>query len=213
LRYGFQPTPLWEFEKKELCRILRVYLTWECTENRGRFHPHLQEAQFGTKGADKQAYRIQMDENYLFLRGVIDRIDRDETGNLQVIDYKSGSSFYTKDNIIKAMALQTALYALAAEYLWAHEGESVVKSEYRHLPARKSSGSLSFKDGVIENELVYQAIFQVFKHIQRIKQGVFPSATEKSIRGTHACTNYCDYAPLCRVSRQLISKARKAGLK
>ena len=213
MRYGFQPTPLWEFEKRELRRILRVYLTWECTENKKRFQPYLQEAKFGIKGSEKRAYRVEMNDQNFLLRGVIDRIDRDNAGNLQVIDYKSGSTSFTKENITKAIALQTVLYALVAEYFWTHDDERIVKSEYRHLPTRKSSGSLSFSDRVINDEVVRQAIFQVVEHIQRIRKGIFPSATEKSIRGKYACTTYCDYAPLCRVSRQSINKARKAGLK
>jgi hypothetical protein len=66
---------------------------------------------------------------------------------------------------------------------------------------------------VEEDQTVQMAVNQAYEHIQRIRKGIFPSATEKSIRGRYACTAYCDYAPLCRVSRQSISKARKAGLK
>jgi hypothetical protein len=56
LRYGFQPTPLWTYEQQELMRMLIVYLTWECLENKGRFFPYLQEAKFGIPDHEPEAY-------------------------------------------------------------------------------------------------------------------------------------------------------------
>ncbi len=212
-RYGFQPTPLWDYEQDELRRMLKTYLDWECEKGMGHFMPFLQEAKFGTKGAVEGAFRVALDEGYFNLRGVIDRIDKDDHENYRVIDYKSGSTPYKKDDIINGLAFQTALYALVAENFMTNEDGMITKSEYRHLPKRSSSGSLSFSTKVKEDPNVQQAALKAFEHIQRIRLGIFPSATEKSIRGQHACTTYCDYALLCRVSRQSISKARKAGLK
>jgi ATP-dependent helicase/nuclease subunit B len=213
LRYGFQPTPLWTYEQEELHRLLKVYLAWECTENQGRYQPLLQEAKFGIKDSEQGAFLVEFEEDSFYLRGVIDRVDKDDHGNLLVIDYKSGSTYYSKDSIEKGLALQTALYALAAQDFWAEEGEKISKSEYRHLPNRSTSGSLKFDDRVEDNETVQKAVEKACEYIQRIRKGIFPSATEKPIRGQHSCTSYCDFAPLCRVSRQSISKARKAGLK
>lgn len=213
MRYGFQPTPLWTYEQEELHRLLHVYLTWECSENKGGYFPFLQEAKFGIKDSEQGPYLVETEEGSFYLRGVIDRIDKDNYGNLLVIDYKSGSSEYNKPDIENGIALQTALYALAAQHFWANEDEKIKKSEYRHLPKRSSSGSLDFEDRVEENETVFKAVQKAYEHIQRIRKGNFPSATEKPIRGRHSCTAYCDFAPFCRVSRQSISKARKAGLK
>ena len=144
--------------------------------------------------------------------GEIDRLDRDADGNLRVIDYKSGSSTYSKPVLQKGLALQTALYALAAEQFWAQGEARVAESHYWHIPSRNASGSLKFSGAVLDDETAAGAIQQAAWSAAQVRAGVFPSAPAKPAPGSLQCRSYCDFAALCRVSRQSIAKAKRGGL-
>jgi ATP-dependent helicase/DNAse subunit B len=171
----------------------------------------LLEAAFGFQNS-APALEIQLEDLKFKLRGFIDRIDQDVDGNLRVIDYKSGGTQYTKNDIEKGLALQTALYALAAERNWLAPGAQVKESFYLHIPARKPSGRMVFHERVEENELVESALQQAARNVQQVRMGVFPSAPAKPAPGGSLCRENCDFAPVCRVSRESIRKARQAGL-
>jgi hypothetical protein len=56
------------------------------------------------------------DEDGIQLRGIIDRIDRNEAGQLRVIDYKlAGPSSFREQDLAAGRTLQLPLYALAVE--------------------------------------------------------------------------------------------------
>ncbi len=212
--YGFRPGPLWNYEKQELLRLLRVLINWECEENgiAGRFLPYLQEFGFGFGGESSLPVEINAGESAFRLRGVIDRIDRDSDGHLRLIDYKSGNTKYSASDIQNGLALQTALYAVVAEGLLCGEQERVTESYYLHIPSRATSGKLEFGYQVRENETVEAALQQAAANIQNICEGIFPSAPGKPIQGKLSCRRWCEFASMCRVSRQSISKARQWGL-
>lgn len=212
-KFGFRAGALWDYEQQELRRMLRALVSSECEANgeRAAYQPYLLEAAFGFQNS-APALEIQLEDLKLKLRGFIDRIDQDENGNLRVIDYKSGSTTYSKNDIEKGLALQTALYALAAERNWLAPGAQVKESFYLHIPARKTSGRIAFHERVDENELVESALQQVARNVQQVRMGVFPSAPAKSTSGGSLCRENCDFAPICRVSRESIHKVRQAGL-
>jgi RecB family exonuclease len=58
-------------------------------------------------------FAIQIDG--LWLKGVIDRIQKTEEGKLLVLDYKTGSVDFSPDHIAQGSHFQTLLYCLAAE--------------------------------------------------------------------------------------------------
>ena len=213
-RYGFRPSALWRYEQEELQRMLRILVEWECEQNRevARFTPYLLEAGFGIRGYSVKPLDILVEDTQFRLRGLIDRVDRDADGNLRVLDYKSGSMKFSKSDLRKGIALQTALYALAAEKFWVGTGGHVAESHYWHIPIREASGSLSFQGKVRDDELAEAAIQHAAWSVERVRSGIFPSAPEKPIAGAFSCRSYCDYGPICRVTRQSIFKARQGGL-
>ena len=213
VRYGFRPGALWEYEKEELQRMLRAFVSWECDQNGpvARFSPYRQEVKFGIGQKGPPPLEIEAPETSFRLHGVIDRLDRDEAGNLQVVDYKSGRTAYYKSDIEKGLALQTALYALAAEE-WLEDDGRVVESRYLHIPTRETSGELTFEKDVERNETVQAAVDRAAFAVRQTRAGVFPSAPAKPARGGRACRRRCEFASLCRVSRLSIAKARQKGI-
>jgi hypothetical protein len=210
-RYGFRPSSLWAYEQQELKRQLESLLRWECSENglEVRFWPYKQEEAFGLHGSALPALVLEdVDGNQFRLHGVIDRVDRDEAGNLRVIDYKSGSTTYSKKDIEQGLAYQTALYALAVEPHLLPEAR-VVESYYLLIPSRATSGSIHFEERVAENETVQAAVGMASAFIRFIRRGEFPSLPGKATRGVLGCRQYCDFSGLCRVSRLGIAKARR----
>lgn len=212
LKYGFLPGTLWQYEQQEIRRLLSQVVEWECDANGEppRYTPYRTETRFGFDDSTLPPVVIEFDPHAILVHGVIDRIDRDQNGNLKVIDYKSGSTKINKTEISKGTALQTALYAIAAEG-FAAEGERVQESIYLHLPSQESGGKLTFSTSVQENPDVDAAVNAVRFAVARIRNGEFPAVPANAGRGAAACRDRCDFAGLCRVNWQGIKKARQRG--
>ena len=208
-RYGFRPGALWEYEKKELQRLLSALVAWECEGNgsHARFTPYLLEAMFGINFEGTPPLTIDMEDIRFRLRGVVDRVDRDDRGNLRVIDYKSGSTSYSKPDMQRGLGMQTALYALVAEQNWLHGAGRVAESHYWLIPSRSTSGTLTFDGQVREDEVAESIIRRAAWCVEMVRSGYFPSAPAKPYQWGRACSNSCDFAAICRVSRQSIAKA------
>ena len=213
-RYGFRPEALWEYEKEELRRLIRALVSWECEQNEptARFLPYLQEVGFGIGRGDRSPLEVLGEHVQFRLRGVIDRLDCDSAGNLRVIDYKSGSTANTKSDLQQGLALQTALYALAAEHFWLQDQGRVAESHFWHIPSRKPSGSLYFQETVREERVAETTIQRAAQSVERIRVGIFPSAPAKPGQGSRSCRSRCDFGSVCRVSRQSIFKAKRGEL-
>ena len=207
-RYGFRPNALWRYEQQELRRLLRALIVWECNQVT-TYHPYQQELRFGVTGGTLPRYLCKDSQGTEFyLHGVIDRVDRDaNSGALRVLDYKSGSTPYSLQDILAGRALQAPLYALAAEGLL---GERVLESAYLLIPKREFSGKISTPDGAAASSDVQAALDQAGKFVRDIRRGVFPSLPSNSSSGSLACSSYCEYTNLCRVDRQVVAKARRA---
>ena len=104
--------------------------------------------------------------------------------------------------------MQAPLYALAVEQLL---GERVAESAYMLIPKRELSGKLKAQGSMMEDETVQAAVDQAGWFVRQIQNGAFPSLPSKPSSGNLACSTYCEYISLCRVSRQAIAKARRGG--
>jgi len=60
--------------------------------------------------------RFYMDIEGVKLRGLIDRVDRLDSGGLSIVDYKTNQELFTRDDL--ETNLQLTLYQLAAEQTW-----------------------------------------------------------------------------------------------
>jgi ATP-dependent helicase/DNAse subunit B len=207
LRYGFRPGAVWQYEQDELRRLLHALVLWEC-EQASEFHPYLQELRFGVGEAGLTRFRFEDSRGTVFyLRGVIDRVDRHESqGTLRVLDYKSGSTAYSRPDLEAGRALQTPLYALAAEGLLRAQ---VRESAYLLIPKRELSGILTSPDAMAENETAQQALDQAGWFVHEIRRGAFPSLPSKPAAGSMVCSAYCSFASLCRVDRHSAAKVRR----
>ncbi len=124
-----------------------------------------------------------------------------------MLDYKSGSSGYSKNSVAQGLATQVALYALAAERNLT-EVKGVAESAYLHLPSREASGRLVFGARVQENPFVQGAVASAAAFVRQTRGGIFPSAPAAPAAGATSCRTGCPFAALCRVSRLSIYKAR-----
>ena len=176
--------------------------------DQARFLPFRQEVRFGIPGASAAYLSLAgRDETHFRLQGIIDRIDLDESGAGRVIDYKSGSSTFSKPDIQRGYALQTALYALAAERLLP-EVARVAESYFLHIPTRKASGQLRLEERPADREIVEAAVEQAAVFVHLVRSGAFLSTPAKAVAGGTACRSGCQFAAICRVTRQSIAKGR-----
>jgi ATP-dependent helicase/nuclease subunit B len=208
-RYGFRPGPLWEREQAELRNELGAYMVWECEPGQvGRFRPYRQELSFGLggKGAYGPVEIIRPGADVLSLRGVIDRIDRDDDGRLRVIDYKTGSKRYSPKEIAAGRALQSALYAWAVARLIPDSG-GVLVTAYRHTGSREQSGAIQChsEEGAA---LIEQAAARAVGFAQAAREGWFAPLPSRGSAG-RACSEKCDFLGLCRVTRHGVRKAQQ----
>jgi ATP-dependent helicase/DNAse subunit B len=108
--YGFRPTPLWTRQQEELAHILAETLE-ALIKATGNWQTVELEQAFGIKG--RPGLYVNRDGRRLRLRGFVDRLDRDEEGRLQIIDYKAGSTPISPRDLETGKRVQLPLYALA----------------------------------------------------------------------------------------------------
>lgn len=209
IRYGFRPTPLWRYERVELTRLLSALVRWECGQaDAATFHPFRQEVAFGVKDGPPPVWIEDATGTGFFLRGFIDRVDRSPDGSLRIVDYKSGNTTFSASDLMKGLALQTVLYAVAAQTILAGDGD-VMRSEYLHIAARETSGKLDFGSPDKTRPVVEGALAAATSAVDRVRRGIFPSAPGKTAWGSEACSNHCDLADLCRATRRSRGKAAR----
>jgi RecB family exonuclease len=171
--------------------------------------PDLFEVEFGRAGSNAPALELRRSSRSpgVRLRGKIDRIDleRGEDGiRYRVIDYKTGAAQSPAD-IKKGLALQLALYTVAAEELiLREEGALPTGAAYWNLakdgfewalpPRRRGRGSPlppaeewwpPIRDAVVR---------YVEELADRMRSGAFPVAPRKG-----DCDRTCEFKRVCRI--------------
>lgn len=188
---GFRPSALWEVEKAELLEKLRVTLD-ALERERDQWKPLAYEKKFGIGGAPHLCLDIA--GNVVKFRGQIDRIDINPEGNLRVIDYKSGSSHLSKNDLLDGLRLQLPIYALAVQ-------EALLLGEVEEgfywaiNDAKASSFKLSnfIHEGIEGPNAAYQV---TYTHVQTVLEGTHAGKFEPKAP-KDGCPEYCPAIAWC----------------
>ncbi|MCI0578907.1 MAG: PD-(D/E)XK nuclease family protein [Chloroflexi bacterium] len=181
---GFRQTAWWQQTRQEIVASVARSVVQLA---RGRFTPWQMEARFS--GETRLVLRDGADQ--VVLHGFIDRLDRNDAGQLRIIDYKSGSpSSYTPRDLRQGQKLQLPLYALAAtEALGLGE---VVDGFYWHFQQAEPSkvALASFEGGVAA--AVETAVAYAWEAVRGARAGRFQPAPPDD-----KCPPYCPAAAFC----------------
>jgi ATP-dependent helicase/DNAse subunit B len=194
-RLGFRPSALWDVEQEQLLLALKDTILG-LADMSGDWKPFAFERVFGMEG--ESPLELEMEEQKIFLRGIIDRLDFDERGNLRVIDYKAGFGHLTPRDLVEGRRLQLPLYALAANlalklgepvegFYWAilrAEPGRLWLQRFRHEHEGRVYSSL---EGAVQI-----AIEHVTRIVRGIRKGEFPPIPPRG-----GCPSYCAAAAWC----------------
>lgn len=189
--FGFRPSELWELEQDQYLAMLETTIVALADTSEG-WTPMAYEQAFGIH--DTPPLEIELDGEKVLLRGLIDRIDQDADGNLRVVDYKTGSSHLSKEDLIHGRRLQLPLYALAAKEAL-KLGEPIEGMYWKIRAAEAGSLKLSiFKSDAGEG--IEGAVQTAKEHLicilKGIRTGDFPPVPPKG-----GCPEYCPAAQWC----------------
>jgi len=138
----------------------------------------------------------------IMFRGVIDRLDSDESGQkLFIVDYKTGGSYPfrdMKDNPLGGGThLQLPVYALAARSGFGQECE--VQAAYWFISAR---AGFETREIILSEHLERNFGSTVRLIVSCIEGGLFPANPGSGGAGFNNCA-YCDYARICSADTEL----------
>ncbi len=189
-KFGFRPSTLWKIEQEQLPKKLENSIR-ALAEDTG-WTPFAYEIEFGLKG--EPVLEVNLGAEIIRVRGVIDRVDRNASGELRVIDYKTGSSHLDKSALEDGYRLQLPIYALAARDAL-HLGEPVDGFYWAILAAKSGSLKLA-KYTKDDGEGMEAALGVVKEHLLRIVPGIrgakFPAKPPKG-----GCASYCPASLWC----------------
>jgi len=193
-KYAFHPTVLWEVQKAELLETVQAAIVGLAELDAGAgWEPVEFECRFGIGDIPNLLINTEGGQ-VVRLRGLIDRVDRDQHGNLRVIDYKSGGSHLAARDLVEGRRLQLPIYALAVEQ--ALGIGRVAEGLYWKLFAGEAGGLClgRFQDdsGTGPQAAYAMAAMHVSRLVHAIQSGDF---TPQPPEG--GCPSYCPAASWC----------------
>ncbi|MGW8178149.1 MAG: PD-(D/E)XK nuclease family protein, partial [bacterium] len=189
-KYGFRPSPLWETEQENLLAQLERTIV-NLNEISQGWMPAAFELRFGI--GEVPPLEIETSIGLVRLRGFIDRVDRNQHGELRIIDYKSGGSGLAPMDLKRGYRLQLPIYALAARDAFG-VGEPVDGFYWKIMAAESALQLSKFK---YEGYQGVDASYEVVRnHIGRIIQGV-RAGEFLPVPPQGGCPKYCPAAVWC----------------
>jgi ATP-dependent helicase/nuclease subunit B len=205
-RLGFRATALWRQEQQVQLRRLQALIEVDFSDQSplgkrammGQRRPLLLEAPFGGQN-DITLLQLPNGEN-IRVRGVIDRIDQIELPDGQrgalVVDYKSGSSTISTEEMTRGRNFQMPLYMRVLPTILAQMTDApsnVWAGLFWHISSRKPSGEVE-----PTNDAVEAAFERLTDQLLAAREGDFNSTPKKYEEGK--CSRYCEYAKMCRIA-------------
>ncbi len=193
--FGFRPTPLWGVERQDLLAMLEATIEALAELDEGWIPAGL-EAAFGL--GDSPPLELETQLGTIRVRGFIDRVDRNQAGELRIIDYKTGSSHLAASDLQEGRRLQLPLYALGAERALGM-GDPVEGFYWKIRQAAPGSLKLSTFEADVDGRPLIgpQAAYAVAsKHVVRILMGTREGAFQP-IPPSGGCPSYCPAAAWC----------------
>ena len=188
---GFRESPLWIVEKAQILEI--PHKTIEKLEKfRADWTPVYFEQKFGIAG--KPALSLDLGSEKIFIRGAIDRVDRNSSGEIRVIDYKSGGSNLSKSDLKNGNRLQISIYAKAAQNAL-HLGTTTEGFYWVINSAKPSSIKLSKAkhEDLTGPQAAYVYLLESLERtVPGVRAGEFPPKVPKG-----GCPSYCPAASWC----------------
>ena len=160
------------------------------------------------------------DDNILYLRGFIDRVDTGPGDIFAITDYKSGLNHPKKADISKGTSFQIPLYIRAYEILSGKQGVAggyyvVNRKEVLHQAELFQSGNPYVKDSFTKlsrgketdlNETVDISVKMAWDCIELLRSGYFPLSSDSK-----QCSDYCDFKYICRFSSLRLCQISEEG--
>ena len=180
------------------------------------FTPWLLEAGFGD-GEDRERPALEIDG--WRLHGAIDRVDRDPSGRVLVLDYKLSGSVTPRKQLEEKAKLQLQLYMIAVAELWGVEAIGGLYHPLRGTRSRQPRGAVLDElaeelenYGVSKYDWAPRADFEALIEDTRRRAGVIVDRMRRGdirrdpgpalgLRGHGICPPFCDFAPICRRDR------------
>lgn len=183
-RFAFRARAWWEQERQEITRRLQQFLGSEAERNdKNPAQPFKTEMPFDV--------RVRIGAEWLHLRGTFDRVDRigDE---FVLMDYKTGTTKISKNDVRDGRHLQLPVYVFAAEAM----GYPVADAFFLHIGDGKVSRALPLQERA---ELLERARSHILNDVAMARRGEF--AVKPTRKNDAVCAAYCEFAALCRVGR------------
>lgn len=194
-------------------RVLRrVAWTFTRGAKQSAFRPQSAEIRFGYPGGIPPIELKLRDGSRVFIRGIIDRIDRyagDEGVYLRVIDYKSGSEKLSPARIFWGAQLQLLLYLKAA--LTTEEGALPAGAFYMHVtdPLVPEKEELDQIEDALAKELCLRGVMlRDAAVLKRMDEGDPPLTIPKAVNADGSFSKTAPLAALDDLYR-LIAHAEK----
>lgn len=221
------PDPFWEFEKELITGseagpgLLEEFLDYE-RQRTTTATPEFFEVAFGSRSKTECDPDLSLEEPLSFgeikLRGRIDRVELDDSGVFNVIDYKTGMVLPSPEEMRQGMSLQIPLYLVSVEKLLERmKGKRFLPGAglyYRLRPPVKLQSAVAskthkgkvFDDNaraprVVENdnelrEVLDRAVSHSHAFVENIGRGYFPLTSPERV---NKVCSVCEMKAMCRI--------------